>query len=100
MESSFLSLIRDTNLVRILKYPQANGLAMKTETIWEGDFGPYKVSKEGTLSLTVTDERTGEKFEKTVQMPEDIMVNHAVMFKVENGFGLKFGVGAIAGEKA
>jgi hypothetical protein len=73
---------------------------MKTETLWEGDFGPYKISKDGTLALTVTDERTREKFSKTVEMPEEMTVNHAVMFKLENGFGLKIGVGAVAGEKA
>jgi len=71
---------------------------MKTETLWEGDFGPFKISKDGTLTVIVTGEN-GERFEKTIPMPEEINVNHAVMFRLEDGFGLKKGVGAVAGEK-
>jgi hypothetical protein len=69
----------------------------KIEKIWEGNFGPFYISKHGTLKLTVRD-KDGNEFEKTVAMEEAMSIDHGVMFKFTDKWGMSKGVGAVVGE--
>lgn len=77
--------------------------------IWEGTFGPFVISKGGTIALTITchdgsnDGPIGNtlfKHTETIIMDKQVTVNHGVMFYKKEFMGMTDVYGVVVGEKA
>lgn len=77
--------------------------------IWEGSFGPFVISKEGTIALTITchdgpnDGPIGNilfKHTETIVFDKQRTVNHGVMFYKKEFMGMTDVYGVVVGESS